>query len=39
MAYGRSRAEAEQRALGSDQGNAELIQTTRNRADVVVVGV
>ena len=39
MAYGRSRAEAEQRALGSDQVNAELIQTTRNRADVVVVGV
>jgi pantothenate kinase len=39
MAYGRSRAEAEERALGSDQVNAELIRTTRNRADVVVVGV
>ncbi len=39
IAFGRSQAEAEERALGSDQVNAELIQTTRNRADVVVVGV
>jgi pantothenate kinase len=39
MAFGRSRAEAEQRSLGSDQVNAELVRTTRNRADVVVVGV
>jgi len=39
MAFGRSRVEAEERALGSDQVNAALIQTTRNRADVVVLGV
>jgi pantothenate kinase len=39
LAFGRSRAEAEERALGSDQVNAELIRTTRDRADVVVVGV
>jgi pantothenate kinase len=39
MAFGRSRAEAEERACGSDQVNAELIRTTRDRADVVVVGV
>ena len=39
MAFGRSRAEAEERARGSDQTNAELIRTTRDRADVVVVGV
>jgi pantothenate kinase len=39
MAFGRSRAEAEARALGSDQVNAELVRTTRKRADLVVVGV
>jgi len=38
MAFGRDRAEAEQRAYGSDQLNAELVRATRDRADVVVVG-
>ena len=38
MAFGRDRAEAEERAYGSDQLNAELVRTTRDRADVVVVG-
>jgi pantothenate kinase len=38
MAYGRSRSEAEGRAHGSDQRNAELINATRNRADLVVSG-
>lgn len=36
MAYGRSRAEAEQRAHGSDQRNAELIMATRAYADLFV---
>ncbi|MEV4537262.1 nucleoside/nucleotide kinase family protein [Asanoa sp. NPDC049518] len=36
MAYGRSRAEAKARSYGSDQVNAELIATTRSRADLVV---
>ena len=36
MAYGRTRAEAEGRARGSDQRNAELIARTRDRADLVV---
>lgn len=36
MAYGRSRAEAEGRARGSDQRNAELIAATRGLADLVV---
>jgi pantothenate kinase len=38
MAYGRSRAEAESRAHGSDQRNAELIEATRDRADLIVPG-
>lgn len=37
-AYGRSRAEAEQRAHGSDQRNAELIAATRRHADLIVPG-
>jgi len=36
MAYGRTRAEATARSYGSDQANAELIATTRSRADLVV---
>jgi pantothenate kinase len=36
MAYGRERAEAKARSYGSDQVNAELIATTRSRADLVV---
>jgi hypothetical protein len=36
MAYGRTRAEAEQRARGSDERNAELIMTTRGQADLIV---
>ncbi|WP_203706662.1 nucleoside/nucleotide kinase family protein [Asanoa iriomotensis] len=36
MAYGRSQAEAKARSFGSDQVNAELIATTRSRADLVV---
>jgi pantothenate kinase len=36
MAYGRGRAEAKARSYGSDQVNAELIATTRSRADLVV---
>jgi pantothenate kinase len=36
MAYGRSRIEAEARAHGSDQRNAELITATRQLADLVV---
>jgi pantothenate kinase len=36
MAYGRSRGEAEQRAHGSDQRNAELIMATRAEADLLV---
>ncbi len=36
MAYGRDRATATARALGSDQRNAELIAATRARADLVV---
>ncbi|MEV0713648.1 nucleoside/nucleotide kinase family protein [Asanoa sp. NPDC050611] len=35
MAYGRSQAEAKARSYGSDQVNAELIATTRSRADLV----
>ncbi len=38
MAFGRDRAEAEDRSLGSDQANALLVSTTRDRADVLVVG-
>jgi pantothenate kinase len=34
--YGRSLVEARQRALGSDQRNADLISNTRNRADLVL---
>ncbi|SFP78347.1 Panthothenate kinase [Amycolatopsis arida] len=34
--YGRSLVEAQQRALGSDQRNADLIATTAERADLVV---
>lgn len=36
MAYGRTRSEAEGRAHGSDQRNAEVIARTRDRADLVV---
>ena len=36
MAYGRSRAEAEGRAFGSDQRNAELIAASRAGADLIV---
>ena len=36
MAYGRSQVEAKARSYGSDQVNAELIATTRNRADLIV---
>lgn len=39
MAHGRGPAEAKERALGSDQINAELVRATRDRAEVVVVGV
>lgn len=34
--YGRSLVEAQQRALGSDQRNADIIATTSSRADVVL---
>ncbi|HEY2061796.1 nucleoside/nucleotide kinase family protein [Amycolatopsis sp. NBC_01480] len=34
--YGRSLVEARQRALGSDQRNADLISSTRDRADLVL---
>ena len=36
MAYGRTRAEAEQRTYGSDQRNAEHIMATRMNADLIV---
>jgi pantothenate kinase len=36
MAYGRTRAQAEDRAHGSDQRNADLIAATRSLADLVV---
>lgn len=36
LRFGRDRAAAEAHAFGSDQRNAELIATTRDRADVVV---
>ncbi|QSB15643.1 nucleoside/nucleotide kinase family protein [Natronosporangium hydrolyticum] len=36
QAYGRSLAEAADRARGSDQRNAELIAGTRHRADLIV---
>jgi pantothenate kinase len=36
MAYGRTRAEAEQRAYGSDQRNAEVIMATREHADLII---
>jgi pantothenate kinase len=35
-AYGKSASDARRWALGSDQRNAELIMTTRSRADVIV---
>ena len=35
-AFGRTRAQARARTYGSDQANAELIATTRGRADLVV---
>jgi pantothenate kinase len=38
MSYGRSREVATARATGSDQVNAEVIEATRSRADVIVVG-
>jgi pantothenate kinase len=37
--YGRSRGDATDRALGSDQANAELIAPTRARADLVLTEV
>jgi pantothenate kinase len=36
MAFGRTRAEAEGRAFGSDQRNAELIAASRDAADLIV---
>jgi pantothenate kinase len=36
VAFGRDRSTAESRAFGSDQANAELIATTRPRADLVI---
>jgi pantothenate kinase len=36
--YGRDPDAAQQRALGSDQRNAELIVATKARADLIVVG-
>lgn len=36
MAFGRDEAAARRHALGSDQANAELIATTRGRADRIV---
>ena len=38
MAFGRDRTAAEERSLGSDQANAELIARTSERADVLVTG-
>jgi len=38
IAFGRDERFARQRALGTDQQNAEVIMKTRERADVVVVG-
>jgi pantothenate kinase len=38
MAFGRDHAAAVERSDGSDQVNAELIESTRSRADVLVVG-
>jgi len=38
MTFGRSRAEAEARAHGSDQHNAELIKAGRADADLIVPG-
>ena len=38
MAFGRDRAEAEERSDGSDHVNALLVEGTRPRADVVVTG-
>lgn len=38
MTFGRDRARAEARSLGSDQVNAELIARTCERADVLVTG-
>lgn len=38
MAFGRPAAEAAARARGTDQRNADLIATTRRRADLVVSG-
>lgn len=38
MAFGRDRAHAEERSLGSDEANAALVATTRDRADLLVVG-
>jgi pantothenate kinase len=38
MAFGRDHTAAVERSDGSDQANAELIESTRDRADVLVVG-
>lgn len=38
MAFGRDRTAAEDRSLGSDQVNADLIARTSGRADVLVTG-
>lgn len=38
MAFGRDLVAARERSYGSDERNAELIEATRGRADVIVVG-
>ncbi|WP_188836325.1 nucleoside/nucleotide kinase family protein [Flexivirga endophytica] len=35
--YGRSLAEASERALGSDERNAEVVRSTRDRADAILL--
>jgi pantothenate kinase len=37
LSFGRSVAEATERALGSDERNAELVRTTRERADAILL--
>jgi pantothenate kinase len=39
QAFGRTRAEAEERTLGSDEHNAVLINATRSSADLVITAV
>jgi len=38
ITFGRDAAAARDRTYGSDQRNAELVATTKHRADVVVLG-